>query len=329
MNIREIRQLKQTAAQRLAAAPLAKNIVFLYGGISLGLSALVTVVNYVAGLEMSNYGGLSNIGTRSMISAIQSFLPMIQSLVIMALEFGYLNAALRISREQYASPNSLRMGYQRFWPMLRLNLMQGLIYMLITMVSAYLAIQIFLVTPLSREVMTLASGLMGLADPIAAMDEATYQAISTAILPLFPIWGGIFLLLAVPIFYSFRLANYLLIDNPQMRVGMLLRESSRLMKRNRFALFRLDLSLIWYFLLTALAAAAGYGDLLLPMLGITLPFSETVGYFLFYGIYLVLELAIVYFFLNPVSVTYALAYQSLCPEKKEDNSVVLGNIFQM
>ena len=329
MNIREIRQLKQTAAQRLAAAPLAKNIVFLYGGISLGLSALVTVVNYVTGLEMSNYGGLSNIGTRSMLSAIQSFLPMIQSLVIMALEFGYLNAALRISREQYASPNSLRMGYQRFWPMLRLNLMQGLIYMLITMVSAYLAIQIFLVTPLSREVMTLASGLMGLADPIAAMDEATYQAISTAILPLFPIWGGIFLLLAVPIFYSFRLANYLLIDNPQMRVGMLLRESSRLMKRNRFALFHLDLSLIWYFLLTALAAAAGYGDLLLPMLGITLPFSETVGYFLFYGIYLVLELAIVYFFLNPVSVTYALAYQSLCPEKKEDNSVVLGNIFQM
>lgn len=329
MNIREIRQLKQTAAQRLAAAPLAKNIVFLYAGISLGLSALVTVVNYVAGLEMSNYGGLSNIGTRSMLSAIQSFLPMIQSLVIMALEFGYLNAALRISREQYASPNSLRMGYQRFWPMLRLNLMQGLIYMLITMLSVYLAIQVFLVTPLSGEVMTLASGFLGLADPIAAMDEATYQAIATAILPLFPIWGGIFLLLSVPIFYSFRLANYLLIDNPQMRVGMLLRESSRLMKRNRFALFRLDLSMIWYFLLTALAAAAGYGDLLLPMLGITLPFSETVGYFLFYGIYLVLELAIVYFFLNPVSVTYALAYQSLCPEKKEDNSVVLGNIFQM
>ena len=123
--------------------------------------------------------------------------------------------------------------------------------------------------------------------------------------------------------------NYLLIDNPGMRVGMLLRESRRLMKRNRFALFRLDLSLLWYFLLSAMAAIAGYGDVVLPMLGITLPFSETVGYFLFYGIYLVLELAIIYFFLNPVSVTYALAYQSLCPEQKEENSVVLGNIFQM
>jgi len=110
---------------------------------------------------------------------------------------------------------------------------------------------------------------------------------------------------------------------------MILRESHALMKRNRLNLFRLDLSLWWYFLLTLLAAAACYGDLLLPLVGITFPWSDTVGYFLFYGIYLVLELIIFYLFLNKVSVTYALAYQSLCPEKKEDNAVVLGNIFQM
>ena len=329
MNIRDIRQLKRTASQRLANAPLAKNIVFLYGGISIGLSALVTIVNYFAGSEMSNYGGLSNIGIRSMLSTIQTVLPMIQSVVVMALEFGYLNAALRISREQYASPNSLRMGYQRFWPMLRLNLMQALIYMAIMILSSYLAIQLYLVTPLSNDVMTITSGLVGASDPLAMIDEATYLAISNAILPLFPIWGGIFLLLFLPIFYKFRMANYLLIDNPKMRTGMLLRESGRLMKKNRFALFRLDLSLWWYFLLTSLASAVGYGDVILPMFGITLPWPETVSYFLFYGIYLVLELILVYFFLNPISVTYALAYQSLCPEKEEESGVVLGNIFQM
>lgn len=330
MNIRNIRQLKQTAAQRLSDAPLAKNIVFLYGGISLGLSALVTVVNYAAGLEMSNHGGLSNIGIRSLLSTIQTVLPMVQSLAMMALQLGYLNASLRISRGQYASPNSLRMGYQRFWPLLRLNLMQGLIYMLIVMVSAYLSIQLFLVTPFGSKVLTLAAGVMGASDPMSMMDEATYLAISEAIMPLFPIWGAVFLLLFLPIFYKFRLASYLLIDNPQMGTGMLLRESSRLMKRNRFALFRLDLSLWWYFLLSVLATVVGYGDVIFSMLGISLPFSDTVGYFLFYGIYLVLELAILYFFLNSVSVTYALAYQSLCPEKEEEtNSVVLGNIFQM
>lgn len=329
MNIRNIRQLKQTASQRLAQAPLANNIVFLYGGISIGLSALVTVVNYFAGSEMSNFGGLSNIGIRSLLSTIQTVLPMIQSVVVMALEFGYLNAALRISREQYASPNSLRMGYQRFWPMLRLNLMQAFLYMGIMLLSCYLAIQLFFVTPFANEITSIASGLVGASDPLAMIDEATYAAISESIVPLFPMWGVIFLLLFLPIFYKFRLANYLLIDNPQMRTGMLLRESSRLMKKNRFALFRLDLSLWWYFLLSTLASAVGYGDVILSMLGITLPWSETVSYFLFYGIYLVLELVLVYFFLNPISVTYALAYQSLCPEKEEESGVVLGNIFQM
>jgi uncharacterized membrane protein len=329
MNIRNIRQLKQTASQRLAQAALAKNIVFLYGGISIGLSALVTVVNYFAGSEMSNFGGLSNIGIRSLLSTIQTVLPMIQSVVVMALEFGYLNAALRISREQYASPNSLRMGYQRFWPMLRLNLMQAFLYMGIMLLSCYLAIQLFFVTPFANEIMSIASGLVGAPDPLAMIDEATYAAISESIVPLFPMWGVIFLLLFLPIFYKFRMANYLLIDNPKMHTGMLLRESGRLMKGNRFALFRLDLSLWWYFLLTFLASAVGYGDVLLPMVGITLPWPETVSYFLFYGIYLVLELVLVYFFLNPISVTYALAYQSLCPKKEEESGVVLGNIFQM
>lgn len=329
MNIRNIRELKQTASQRLSAAPQAKNIVLLYGCISLGLSALVTVVNFIAGSEMSNYGGLSNIGIRSLLSTVQTILPMVQSLVAIGLQFGYLNATLRISREQYASVNSLRMGYQRFWAVLRLNLIQGMLYMLIGILSAYLAIQLFLVTPLSNEIMAIAGGFVNTPDPMAMMDEATYLAISQAILPMFPIWGAIFLLLFVPLFYKFRMASYILIDNPQMRTGMLLRESGRMMKRNGFALFRLDLSLWWYFLLSALASVIGYGDMLLPMLGITFPWSDTVSYFLFYGIYLVIELVIIYCFMNHISVTYALAYQSLCPEKQEDNSVVLGNIFQM
>ena len=87
-----------------------------------------------------------------------------------------------------------------------------------------------------------------------------------------------------------------------------------MMKRNGFALFRLDLSLWWYFLLTALASAVGYGDVLLPMVGITLPWPETVSYFLFYGLFLVIQFAIYYFFGNRVGITYALAYDSLLPQ---------------
>ena len=65
------------------------------------------------------------------------------------------------------------------------------------------------------------------------------------------------------------------------------------------------------------------------MLGITLPWSADVSYFLFFALYLAAQFAIYYFLRNPVDVTYALAYDAIKPEEKQDGGVVLGNIFQM
>lgn len=334
MNIRDIRLLKQTAGQRLERAPQAGRIVLIYGGITLALSALVTIVNYILGLEISQTGGLRNIGIRSLLSSLQTFLPMAQSLLAMALQLGYCNAALRIARGQYASPNSLRMGVDRFWSMLRCNILVGFICLGGAFVCVYLAIQIFVLTPLSNAALDLVLGTVGGLDPTAAveammLDDAAYNAFLYAIWPVFPIFALVCLVLLVPIIYQYRMVSYVIIDNPGYGALAVLRQSRTLMKRNRFRLFRLDLSLWWYFLLGMLASAAGYGDLLLPMVGITFPWSDTVGYFLFYGVYLGIQLAIFYFFLNRVSVTYALAYESLLPEKEETNSVVLGNIFEM
>ena len=66
-----------------------------------------------------------------------------------------------------------------------------------------------------------------------------------------------------------------------------------------------------------------------PDLGIALPFSDTVAYFLFFGVYLAVTFVIFYFLRNRVEVTYALAYDSLPPREPENNGAVLGNIFQM
>jgi len=335
MNIRDIRELKNTAAQRLGAAPQRSSLVLIYAGLSVGLSALVTVVSYCLGLKISQTGGLSNIGLRSVLSTIQTMLPMAQGLVMLSLELGYLNAMLRISRAQYASPNSLRMGLDRFWPLLRTTLLKAAIYIGIFMLSTYLAIQIFLITPLSNDALEIVSGMMDGLNSTAALDaalmldDATYMAFSRAMLPLLPIMAIVCLAMIIPVFYQYRMVNYVLIDNPGIPALLLLRESRKLMKRNRFALFRLDVSLWWYYLLSLLASVVAYGDMLLPMVGISLPFSETVGYFLFYGVYLVLQFGILWLFLNRISVIYALAYEALLPEKPKDNGVVLGNIFQM
>jgi len=166
-------------------------------------------------------------------------------------------------------------------------------------------------------------------DALAMMDDTTYLAFSQALLPLFPIFGIVCLLFTTPVFYQYRLANYILIDNPRFSAFTVLRESRMLMKRRRMQLFRLDLSLWWYYVLSALASVVAYGDVVLPMLGITLPMSDAMGYFLFFAVYLVLELVIFCLFLNRISVTYALYYEELRPKQAPDNAVVLGNIFQM
>ena len=110
---------------------------------------------------------------------------------------------------------------------------------------------------------------------------------------------------------------------------MALRESKKMMRGNRLQLLKLDLSLWWYYLATAAATVVCYGDVLLPMLGVQLPVSETVSFFGFYALYLAVSFMILFFLRNRVEVTYALAYDAVKPEEKQDNGVVLGNIFQM
>ena len=102
-----------------------------------------------------------------------------------------------------------------------------------------------------------------------------------------------------------------------------------MMRGNRRNLVRLDLSLWWYYAAVFGATMVCYGDMILPSLGITFPWSETVSYFLFFLLYLALQLAVYYFLCNRVNVTYALAYDAVKPTEKKNNGVILGNIFNM
>lgn len=332
MDIRNIREIKQAARQRLGNAQAEKKIVLIYTGLVLGLSVLTVVVSYVLGLQISNFSGLGNLGTRSFLSTVQTILPLVQSALVMCLDLGYVAAMLRISRGQYASPNTLRLGFDRFWPLLRMTLLQSLLYIGLGIAAAYLATMIFLITPLSADtveiLMPLVSDTSVLNGAIQLDDAAYYQLISS-MLPALGIFVVIYCALCAPISYQYRMANYVLIDRPGIGAMAALRESRNMMRGNRRHLFKLDLSLWWYHLSIAVAGLVCNADYWLPMAGVTLPWSEEVSYFGFYAIYLVLEFAIYYFLRNRAEVTFATAYEAVKPEEKKDSGVVLGNIFQM
>ena len=330
MTIPSFKILKKNAAERVAAAEHSRQIVLTYAGIVTVLAVLVTAVTYTLDLQIAKTGGLSNMGLRSILSTIQSFLPMVQGMVVMCLDIGYIAAMLRISREQYVSRHTLKLGFERFWVLIRLSVIQSAIYMLAAMAAFWISVQVYLITPFSDTIMAMVTPEM--IDPnvvIELLQDPTFTAqITSAMLPLLLMFGVIYAVLFIPISYSLRMSRYVIIDKPGQGAIFALRESRNMMKGSCIRLFKLDVSMWWWFVISLGSTALAYGDTLLPLVGISLPFSADVGYFLFYGLYLIVQFVSCLFLRNRVEVIYAQVYNALKPREK-DNGVVLGNIFQM
>lgn len=334
MTIPSFKILKKNASERVAAAENSKKIVLIYAGAVTVLALLVTVVNYILRGQISQMGGLSNMGLRSILSTIQQVLPMIQSFVVMCLELGYVAAMVRIARQQFASEKTLKLGFDRFFVLLRHTLIQGAIYSLAAMAAFWLALQIYLITPLSGPILDLLTPIVS--DPgftqemllELMQDQVLGDQIMAAMTPMFLIFGLIYLMLFLPISYSLRMSKYVIIDKPGMGAIYAMKESKKMMKGSCIRLLKLDISLWWWYAISFVSMVLCYGDSLLPMVGITLPFSETVSYFLFYGLFLAVQFVACIFLRNRVEVVYAQVYNALKPREK-DSGVVLGNIFQM
>ena len=330
MRIPSNRVLKGDAVRRVAASENAGTVSLYYVGIITISAVLVTLINYCLGLQIAKTGGLSNMGLRSMLSTIQSILPMLQNVLAMCLQIGYLAAIVRIARRQYTSAQTLRLGFDRFWLLLRTQILQAFLYTSICMVAFWIAIQLFLLTPMSGTASALVEPAIagGTVNLDILLEETLYNQLLRAMIPMFAIFAVLYAAFLIPVAYSLRMVNLLIVDKPGMRARAILRESRKMMKGNKFRLFRLDLGLWWWYLLFTLSSILCYGDSLLPMIGISLPMSEDAAYFLFYGLFLVVQFFLVWKLRSRVEVSYALFYDIIRP-KEEENSVVLGNIFQM
>lgn len=310
------------ARERLEDAPSHRQIALIYTGLALGLSALVTLVVSLLDNTISQTSGLSGMGNRAMLSTLQTILPWGLNLFLLCLELGFVAAMLRVSRGQYVSPKTLRLGFARFWVLLRSTLLQAAMYLAVCLPIGYLALAIYMVTPWSDSLVDVVMAMMQeSADLSGVMTDQLLSAMEPCM-----IFCGIFMGIACLVLsYRFRMVNYILIDKPGTGAFAALRQSRAMMKGNCNALFKLDLRLWWYYAATAIATVVNYLDQLLPDL---FP-SEAFGYWASYALYLLLCGGIYYFLRSRVEVTYCFAYEALKPKEPKDQGVVLGNIFQM
>ena len=319
MNIRDRRTLHHVAKQKLADAQGdSKKILLIYLGVITALSLGASILSVVLSNRIANTGGLGNMGLRSALSTAKALLPLAQSLVLLGLELGYCAVALKIIRGESFSNDTLFGGFRRFFPYLRMQVLLGAIYFTVAFMSVYASTYIFLMLPVSKKFTELATPLMesvSILNSTVTFDEATMMTLTEAMMPMMWIFIGMFLLVFIPLHYQYRMAVYRLIDQPKPGALRAVLESRMMMRRNRFALLQLDLNFWWFYVMQAVIMIICYGDMILIWLGITLPWSATVSYFLFLSLSLIVQFAVYYFSMNRIAATYAAAYESLLPNE--------------
>ena len=326
------RELKQQARERLEACPQEKKIGLFYGGSLLAISVIYLLADLLISRLTPQAGGLSTIGVRSFMSALSSILPVVTFLLSMCLSFGYMGGMVRISRGQYASPNALRTGFERFWPLLRLTFFKGLITLGFSMGAFYLATVIFTLSPFSNRLVQalepMVSGGSLLSEGTLELTDGVIDAVNASMLPLMAIFLIVAAVFVVPLLYRLRMTDYVLYDHPEAGALYAIRESKKMMRFHRLSVFKLDLSFWWFYLALALSYALNYAPMFLSVSGISLPVEGEALSVLCFLLSCAAEFVVIYFLRSRMEVTCALAYNRLKP-KEQSTGAVLGNIFQM
>ena len=326
------RELKQQAENRLTSSQQEKKIILFYAGGLCIISVIYLLLDLLITSLTPQTGGLSTMGIRSFLSALSGILPVISFLLSMCLGFGYMGGMVRISRGQYASPNALRTGFERFWPLFRLTVLKGLILFGCAIGASYLTAIIFSFTPFANQFLGVVEPMMSggslLNEGTLVLNDAVMDALYSASIPILIIFLLVMAVFVVPMLYRLRMTDYVLYDHPEGGALYAIRESRKMMRNHRLAIFKLDFSFWWFYLALTICYGLNYSPVLLSLIGVTLPISPDVASVVFFLLSTLAEFALNYFLRNKMEVTYALAYNALKPQE-QSGGVVLGNIFQM
>ena len=307
--------LKSQALHSLANASYSpKKLILIHTGIVLLLSFLLAIADSLLENQIGTTGGLSGIGSRSILVTAQSVLRLAQTVLLPFWQMGYLYVTMKFAREEEVSPWDLCEGFRRFGPVLRLNLLKIVLFIGVGIVGSNIASFIFSLTPYSAPMMELLIPLMedpaAMEDPIA-LQEAFMAVTEEIMVPLLIIGGIVILALSIPVLYHYRLASFFLMDSDKQGAFASMRSSRKLMRYLCIDMFKLDVSFWWFYLLEALTIVLCYMDVILGWLGVALPFDTTTAYFLFFSLYLISQLALYWWRKNEIDVTYACAYEFL------------------
>ena len=323
MGIENARPLKEYASLRLSEARYdPRKLALIYGAAAVGITFLLTLVNYLSQWQIdSTVSGLSGMHSRTLWATVQMVLQTAVSLALPFWSFGFLYGAIRMARGERVEPMSLLEGFRRFGPVLRLQILRGMIFFGMAIACLYVGSFVYAMTPFALPLM---EKLQPMIEAGMAMEEmqAMFYALPeeemlAMVRPALIIGGVMFVLVAVPSLYRFRMADFIIMDEPRVGGMIALVGSGQLMRRNRWKMFKLDLSFWWYYLAMGLCYLLGSADMVLEGLGVQI---AGVSQWVWLGLYVAAQLLLLAVYWRShsyVQTTYAAAFDALRQQKPE------------
>lgn len=302
-------QIRRDAAQRLRENRHDfSKLVLIHTSITAGVSLLLTLITWLS-QYIAPEGGLSNMGTQTLLATGQTLLRLASIIIIPFWDAGLIFCALEKIQGRTHSPGMLTEGFHRFIPISISLIVRGISYFFLT-VGSFMISSIFTsMLPLPPSVLEeLSAFIEAPAFPMSENVQFFYQLCMV-------IWMGVFLILLIPKLFLHRLTAYRIMDDSSCNGLQAVLHSRLLMKGKRKKLLLLDLSFWWFYLLELVIMILSMGYLILTQFGITLPMNATIASWLFPIAALLLQLALYYYAKPKLIVTYAVFYRHVL----EDN----------
>ena len=323
MDLLNCRALKQRTGERLSCASCDhKKLALIHTGIALGASLLVSLLQLYLNRQIASTGGLAGLGTRTILETVQMVLDYAVNIALPFWEFGFVFVVLCLARGETTGTRDLTRGFRYFGSVIRLYLVETLIYIGVGFVCVYAGSFLFKLTPwfapMQELILSIAEEAQSLDQMITAMQAIPQEQLLPMVKPALLIIGALFAVVAVFLFYRFRMARFIVMDEPRVSGILALLLSSRMTRGQRWKLVRLDLSFWWFWLLTGLSMAAMYADALLEKMGVVLPVSEETAWIVSYAIGCLIQLVVFWQFNGYVQTVYASAYEELHQRQPEE-----------
>ena len=303
-----------TQARERLAGKDARKLAAFHTGITAAFALAVTILQYVLQMGIGNTGGLSGMGTTTILQTIQTVLDWANMILAPFWNLGFFYVTLLWARDQYGRRADLLTGFHRLSPCIGLMVTRSLMVIGVMIICFYAGSAVYMMTPASQPITEIAMQNNMDMDAINAylyqMTEAQTMELLYSMLPMLVVSAVLAVVLLVPLMYRFRLAEYAILNHKGLRAIPALVISAHLMRRRCWQMLKLDLRLWWYYALKVLCMLLCYLEVLLAAAGIALPaFGDGLA-FAAYALYLVALFAVETAFRPQVQTAYAVVYET-------------------